>query len=342
MPRVVFAHPEKKVSVEDIPPTAMNENQIRVRTAFSYLSAGTELTVLQMGLVNMEAPVPHLPLGYSLAGEVIEVGAKVTQVKPGDRVACVGAGAHHATEVVVARNLVVPIPDQVSMREAAVAAMMCFALEGVRKARIAFGENVLVLGAGPMGQIASQLALASGGNVYMMDRNAHRLARAVEGIKTVQDDDAGWDQVKSETAPVGVEVGLLCFGGDATAAFGRLKEAMTVAADGVPHGRVVSPGGATITVQLASASGNIEILSSAKAGPGYRDGAYESGAHYPIGYVKWTVTRNVQVLLRAVARKQLRIEPLISHEFPYEDAPAAYAKLAEPDTDALITLFRYN
>jgi len=343
MALTVHTHPEERVVIEDVELSAPNENQVRIKTAYSYISAGTELTGLQMGSnVNRKGKRGHRPLGYSLAGTVLEVGTNVAHVAPGDKVSCIGAGAAHAAEVVMAKNLVVPVPEGVSLREAAPAAMMCFALGGVRKARLEFGENVLVLGGGAMGQIASQLALASGANVYLMDTNEKRLCRAIDGVKQVLGDNAGWDRIKAETAPVGIEAALICFGGDATAAFDKIKTVMCKAPDNVAQGRVVSSGGCTITVSLASASGNIAILSSAKAGPGYRDDDYEAGADYPIGYVKWTVTRNVKVLLDAVAAGHLQIAPLITHEYPFMDALAAYEHLATPGTDALMVLLKYD
>ena len=78
---------------------------------------------MQIGRVNKKLEVPRRQIGYSLAGVVTEVGEGVTHVKAGDRVACVRQGAFHATEVLVAKNLIVPIPEKVSFEEAAPAAM---------------------------------------------------------------------------------------------------------------------------------------------------------------------------------------------------------------------------
>ncbi len=202
MVRVLYCDPEKQVVIENMKLPALNKDQVRVKTVYSYLSAGTELTMLQMGQTNNTCEVTRDPLGYSLSGEVIEVGANVTHVKPGDNVACVGAGALHTDEAIVAKNLVSPVPAGVSLREAAPAAMMCFALGGIRRARLEFGENVLVLGGGAMGQIAAQLAQACGCHVYMMDLNESRLAKANNGIITVTGNDAGWERIRTETAPV--------------------------------------------------------------------------------------------------------------------------------------------
>ncbi|MBN8921332.1 MAG: alcohol dehydrogenase catalytic domain-containing protein, partial [Rhizobiales bacterium] len=53
-----------------------------------------------------------MPIGYSAAGVVVEVGAAVEGFKVGDRVACAGASvANHAEFIDVPVNLAVPVPD---------------------------------------------------------------------------------------------------------------------------------------------------------------------------------------------------------------------------------------
>src|SRR3984893_15792425 len=58
-----------------------------------------------------------IPLGYSCAGTVLDVGRSARQTfKTGDRVACAGAGqANHAEVVAVAKNLAVHVPETVSL-----------------------------------------------------------------------------------------------------------------------------------------------------------------------------------------------------------------------------------
>jgi threonine dehydrogenase-like Zn-dependent dehydrogenase len=342
MTKVLFSDKKKKVVIEDTTLPITGENQVKIKTEYSYISAGTELTIIQMGKVNIVQEVQHNPLGYSMCGYVLETGSNVTHVKKGDAVACVGAGAYHATEVLVAKNLVVPVPKACSMREAAMSAMGCFALEGVRKANIDFGENVLVVGGGLMGQFVSQYVSLFAGKVILIERNNNRLATLNKNVTGLYADDDVWDKISEMTAPTGVEKTMFCLGGNVTEIFDNVKKVMCKSPDNIPQGSIVFSGGATITVTLASQSGNLKILSSAKAGPGYRDEAFENGADYPCGYVKWTVNRNVSVILLAVADKKLCLEKLITHEYKFQDALQAYKKLAEPDTDALAVLLKYN
>ena len=342
MAKVLYTDKDNKVIIENIELPETKANEVRVKTAYSYISAGTELTMIQMGNVNMAREVKHEPLGYTMSGCVTEVGSNVSHVKPGDQVACVGQGAFHADEVLMAKNLVVPVPEGCSMREAALAAMGCFALEGIRKAELEFGENVLIIGGGLMGQFVSQYAALFAGKVILLESNPDRLNKVVANVTALASDEKVWEKVKELTAPVGVEKVFFCLGGDRTAIFDEVKKVMTTSPDNIAQGTIVFCGGATITVSLASPSGNLRILSSAKAGPGYRDPAFEAGADYPTGYVKWTVKRNVEVILKAIANRKLQLGSLITQEYHYNDALKAYQELAKPDTNAMAVLLKYN
>src|SRR5437762_11631935 len=60
-------------------------------------------------------------------------------------------------------------------------------------------------------------------------------------------------------------------------------------------------------------------------GPGRYDTAYEQkGRDYPIGYARWTETRNMEAVLQLLASGKLRLAPLITHRFPIDQAHKAY------------------
>src|SRR6516162_9638340 len=94
-----------------------------------------------------------MALGYSNAGEVIEVGGGVSEFKIGDRVACAGGGfAVHAEFVRIPRNLAVRIPaptssrSEVEFEEAAFTTVGAIGLQGLRLAKPQLGETVVVIG----------------------------------------------------------------------------------------------------------------------------------------------------------------------------------------------------
>ena len=131
------------VTLENVPAPFLDDNSVLVEVAYSLLSSGTELAgVKQSGktLISQALEQPEkikklidhlqhqgikktisrvqnkletgLPTGYSCSGIVIQVGKNVNDIKPGDKVACAGAGkANHAEIVLVPLNLVVKIPN---------------------------------------------------------------------------------------------------------------------------------------------------------------------------------------------------------------------------------------
>ena len=329
------------VALSRLPAPVMMDHEVEISPLFSFISAGTEMHSV-VGL-TAASPGSHPParLGYSQCGVVIRVGSAVRGIAAGDRVVAIGAGAFHSTRIVVAQNLIAPLPEGVCPQEASLAAMFCFALEGVHKSAARIGENVVVFGAGMMGQMAARLYRLSGARVCVVDSNAYRLGLLPEGIDTFPLDDAGWTRLARWAGPHGIEHASVCFGGDATTVVERLKPLMSVAPDGVPHGRIVFPGGARLTVLMASNMGNIQLISSAKAGPGYRDPGYESGKDYPAVYVPHTVRRNVETMLLLMRDGRLDLSRLVTHRFAFSDALSAYEMLRQPDVEALAVLLAY-
>ena len=108
-----------------------------------------------------------MPLGYSAAGVVLEVGSAVHGLKPGTRVATASAG--HAEAQVVPSLLAVPIPDGVTDEAAAFGAVAAIAMQGLRQADVQVGGTVAVVGLGLVGQLTARMALASGLKVIGVD-----------------------------------------------------------------------------------------------------------------------------------------------------------------------------
>src|SRR6185312_11696505 len=105
-------------------------------TTVSVVSAGTELTVLHRTGWAQRVPFPFVP-GYSMAGEVLEVGSGVTGFAAGSHVA--GGGHHAQVEVRPARDLNL-IPPGVADEAAAFRTLGQITLNGVRQGHPTFGE----------------------------------------------------------------------------------------------------------------------------------------------------------------------------------------------------------
>lgn len=164
--QIIFTAPGKAELLEnDI--TAPGPGEVLVETVFSTISPGTERANL-LGDPNVSAArkatgkPASFPrkLGYSSSAIVREVGEGVTRVKPGDRVA-VSWGKHSRFQLRPEKDIH-PLPEGISMRDAALGLIATFPLAAIRKCRLEMGESAIVMGQGLLGQLAVQLLRAAG------------------------------------------------------------------------------------------------------------------------------------------------------------------------------------
>src|SRR4029078_11273520 len=105
----------------------------------------------------------YASIGYSSAGRGIAVGEGITDLKPGDRIACSGSQcAVHAEVCSVPRNLIAKVPDNVGLDQASFVTLGAIAMEALRRTDTRFGESVVVYGLGLLGLIATQMARYAG------------------------------------------------------------------------------------------------------------------------------------------------------------------------------------
>jgi len=352
MKQVTHTLKDGHIEVADVPVPTLTDGFVLVRTTASVISAGTEKTKIDMGrksllqkarsrpdlvrqvirklrsegfaktfsTVNTRLGAPN-PLGYSSAGVAVAVGGLVEGLRPGDRVACGGAGyANHADFVVVPKNLIVKVPAEVSDEEAAFATLGSIALQGARLADPKLGETVLVLGLGLLGQIAVQLLRANGCRVLGTDLDASLVAIAEKfGAKGVTAVDAELT-CRELTAGHGVDAVLVCAGTSSNQPIelcGRVTR---------EKGRVVVVGAVRMDIPREDFfKKEISVVISRSYGPGRYDPGYEeNGNDYPIGYVRFTEQRNMQTIVELMAQGRLDVRSLITHRFALEDAVQAY------------------
>lgn len=358
----VFQHVRTgDISVEEVPAPQLLPGCVLVRVAASVVSAGTERASAEFARKNLlekarsrpdlvrevmhkvqrdgilsalqavrsRLDQPQSP-GYSSAGTVIGVGEGVTDLQVGDRVACAGSGfAVHAEMACIPRLLVARIPnqiEQVPFDEAAFATLGAVALHGIRTAEVKLGDLVAVIGLGLLGQLTTQLLKAAGCRVLGMDIDATRaeLARQT-GADAVATSAAEFQDLCAQTsAGAGVDSVLITA---ETASSEPVNLAGAIARD---RAIVVAVGTVGIDIERkAYYEKEIDLRISRSYGPGRYDTAYEQkGRDYPIGYVRWTETRNMEAFLRLLAGKKISLQPLITHRFPIERAQSAYSLIS--------------
>ena len=132
----------------------IKDGYVKIKVLYSAISPGTELLAFKSKKKNV-----LIPMGYSVAGSVVD--SNVKEIKPASLVAGAGAGyANHAEFVVIPKNLVVQIPYEVNLKQAATCTLGAIALHSVRRGNFSIGEVVVVYGLGIIGQITSQILMA--------------------------------------------------------------------------------------------------------------------------------------------------------------------------------------
>ena len=167
----------EKVLVSDWPdPPPPHANQVKIKTLYSGITNGTERNQLHKGNYAPGDRLLPMPTGYQTVGRVIETGPDTQSLQVGDLIFVGKSTGGHLDYIVVAEDeLLIKLPDEVDLREAAIYGMAAVALNTVRNAALKIGEKVLVVGAGCVGQAAAQFAALQGARVTICDIDEPRL-----------------------------------------------------------------------------------------------------------------------------------------------------------------------
>lgn len=311
------------------PQAGPGELVLKVRAA---TVCGTDLRILT-GKKTKGVRFPSV-IGHEFAGEVVEVGAGVTQFASGDRVcvdpvvpcrACAyckrglenvcqhrqaigyefdGAFAEYVRIPAIALDAgnVFRMPPGMSFEDAALAEPLACCVNGQGNAGIRLGDTVLVLGGGPIGLMHAALARRAGARqVIVSEPNAARREAALQrGVDAVCDpaSESLVDKVGRLTDGLGVDVALLAIGVPAL-----VNEAM----------RAVRKGGAVNLFAGFSAG----VMAEVDVNLVHYNELVVSGAS--------ALTRlDYELALGLLASGQVDGGSLITHRYPVEDALAAF------------------
>lgn len=343
--------------IQEIPCPQLGKGMIMVKNHYSIISAGTEGSTVQaarksllgkakerpqqvkqvIDTLKKQGPIQtyravmkkldaYSPLGYSCAGEVIEVGEGVTAFKVGDKVACAGVGyANHAEIVSVPVNLSVKLNEEANLKDAAYNTLGAIAMQGVRQADMRLGETCVIIGLGLLGQLAALILKASGVNVVGVDVS--------EGAVNLAKNNKVCDFAFTRNTP-GLEEKINSITGG-IGADGVIVAAATSSTDPINFAGSVARKKGSVIVLGAVPTGfdrdpfwyrkELELKMACSYGPGRYDLNYEEkGIDYPAPYVRWTQNRNMQAFQELIATKRINISYMSTHEFAFDDAPKAF------------------
>lgn len=309
------------------------DGHVLIRTEYSAISPGTEMI-----FVN-KASDRSVKLGYNAVGIVEQVSEGVKHIRSGQRVACYGAPyVHHAGWLAVPANLTAVVPDHVDPQEAAFAGLGAIAVHALRVAQLQFGESVIVVGLGILGNIITQIAHAAAYRTVGLDVREDRVAMLqAEGLKYMYHRQADMEQQLAEAVgPYGADAVLHCASGPGEALINSSLEWIR------DRGKIVIVGDLTTEFSRGMMFGKeAQVLISRAGGPGRYDPQYErENRDYPIGHVRWTEGRNVGEYIHLLAEGRISVKKLITNVYSVDDAVEAYENYRTP-TDTIGTVIRY-
>lgn len=308
---VVFVGPGR-VEVQDVDAGEPGDGDVVVRTAYSGISAGTEMLAyrgeLDPGLV-LDETISSLggtfaypfPYGYSCAG-VVEAGA-LPEGTP------VFAFHPHQDRFVAARADVVPL-GEVPPREATLFPLVETALQVTLDAGAVLDEVVVVTGLGAVGVLTALLLRRAGARVLAAEPRPWRRAVAASvGVDACAPDDVG-ERVAAETGGRGLALVVEC-SGNPQALAGALPwlahEGTALVASWYGSKPVTLPLGAEFhRRRLTIRSTQVSTIPARLSG-------------------RWTVTRRRDVARRLL--EELPLPAVATHEFPLSEAASAFAAI---------------
>jgi threonine dehydrogenase-like Zn-dependent dehydrogenase len=304
--RIAALHGPRELVVEDVPPPRIRPDEVLVRVVASGVCA-SELEPWLSGPATGE--VRHL--GHEVSGVVEETGSEVDGLSVGDRVGVWVTERGFAERVAVRAAYCFPAGD--GPLDEALAEPIACAVNAVDLADVRLGDDVVLIGAGFMGNLAQRLvALRGARQVIVADARADALERAARsGATRVVDvtQESLPDVVRSLTDGRGADISFECTG---------------------TQGALVTCG------ETTRMNGKIAIV-------GYHQGAPRE---LPLDYWNWmafsivnghfrevaTIMRGMATGMRLLSSGRLSMEGLVTHRFPLEEVNEAFATLhAKPE-----------
>jgi predicted dehydrogenase/threonine dehydrogenase-like Zn-dependent dehydrogenase len=352
--------------LDEVPAPQVGKGTLSIQTTRSLVSLGTERMLVEFGKSNIiskarqqpdkvkqvldkiktEGLMPTLeavfnklgeplPLGYCNVGKVIAVGEGVSEFKVGDRVASNG---QHAEFVVVPKNLIAHIPDNVTDEQATFTVIGSIGLQGIRLLNPSLGETIVVTGLGLIGLLTAQLLVANGCKVIGVDVEESKLNLA-EKWGVIPFNPKNGDVVKfveEQTSGVGAD-------GVIITASAKTDEIISQSAKmSRKRGRIILVG--VIGLNLNRAEFYEKELSfqvSCSYGPGRYDENYENrGNDYPLPFVRWTEKRNFEAILHAISSGKIQVDEMVTEVVPLNDYLKIYGEIGA--SKSIASILNYN
>lgn len=306
---------------------------VLVETYYTAVSPGTERLIIEGSKQGVRQ------LGYSAVGKVKEVGQNVKTIQVGDMVACYGAPyVGHMERIVVPETLVAKCSAEVLPQHAAFAAHGTIAIHAIRQGQLQFGESVVVIGLGVLGQMIAKICAAASYEVICYEPNMKRaeMLKHMPGIEVFSDLMKMEHHILEFTNGQGADAILLCAGD-------KHSETTTRSLQWVrKQGRIVIVGDVEPQFNREQLFIKEAVITISRAGgPGRYDARYEKEAiDYPYHYVRWTEGRNLAAYIRLLERKAIDVSDFLQLQIPFENSAGVYDMLE--NSEVLTAIIEYS
>lgn len=236
-------HAAKDIRVEETAIPSPNDNQVKIAVKFTGI-CGSDLHEYTDGpqLIPFDKPYPlnghqgTTTLGHEFSGVVEEVGKNVKNIKKGDRVTVepifrnpespfITTGEYNLSEplgfvgltsnggfakyTVVEDYMVHKMPDNMSFEQGAIVEPAAVAAYAIQRSGMKMGDSVFIVGAGPIGLLTVQVALATGASqIFVSDLSESRLkiAKKIGATQTFNAKDKDIPQKIKEMTGNGADI----------------------------------------------------------------------------------------------------------------------------------------
>ncbi|MEM3693517.1 MAG: zinc-binding dehydrogenase [Candidatus Bathyarchaeia archaeon] len=330
--RVTFPKP-CEVTIEGTEVPEPSVGQVLIKTLVTLISTGTELTILSGNFPPNSTwarygRYPFFP-GYSNVGRIIEVGKGVNSAKVGDRVASSGP---HAQYFIAEEKDLIPIPDGLSDEETSFHTLASGVMNAVRLGGVSLGEFVTVIGVGLLGQFAVAFSRLCGGfPVVAIDLSQKRLdlARLSGAIEILKADESDLE----------AKIASLSKGRMADVVF-----EVTGNPKVIPRAlRLLKRQGRYVQLSSPRGPSEVDFHDEVNAPSRIIIGAhFSSQPAFETPYNPWTRRRNTELFFSLLTSGIMDIKHLITHRYPFREAPEAYRMLLEDRSQAMGVLLDFR
>jgi 2-desacetyl-2-hydroxyethyl bacteriochlorophyllide A dehydrogenase len=301
---------------------------------------GTDLHIYTGG---MPVKTPLVP-GHEFVGDVVKTGKDVTRVKVGDRavaehvVGCgkcsycqegkrnlckkpIVIGLHKqgalAEFLAVPEELVYSLPEKLSYDDGVLVEPLSIAVYAVRKSNVQVGDNVAVVGQGPIGLFVDQVVKSAGATVYGFDKHDNRLEFA-------KNNDYIYKQV-NVTQPDFLEV---------------FRNMISTDGADVVFEAVGSDQSAEMALELAKASGKVLVL-----------GVFEHNVQLNMMHIvkkeltvqgSWTCIFSFEPTISFLESKNFNTDMMITNRYPFLDTKKAFEEALNDKGNRIKTVIEFE